>query len=222
MIKTCSCCKKEKDIIDFSKKYKTKEGEQKYQPICKLCVSKKDKERKGIINRNDYYKEYYQLNKDRIKKIKKKYHNDNKEEILKKKRKYRNNKEISEKQKEYQKEYRKKNKDKMKEYRIKYSHINIWRRLLYRTLYYQNKLKTSKSEELLKYNYMDLKNHIESLFINGMTWENYGEWEIDHIKPLSKFEKDTPVHIVNSLSNLQPLWKKDNRQKYNNEYNRQI
>lgn len=40
-----------------------------------------------------------------------------------------------------------------------------------------------------------------------MSWDNYGEWHIDHIKPLTKFDKDTPIHIVNALSNLQPLWK---------------
>jgi hypothetical protein len=39
-----------------------------------------------------------------------------------------------------------------------------------------------------------------------MTWDNYGEWHIDHIKPVSSFDKDTPQSIVNALSNLQPLW----------------
>jgi len=36
--------------------------------------------------------------------------------------------------------------------------------------------------------------------------ENYGEWHIDHIYPVSKFDKDTPTNIVNALNNLQPLW----------------
>jgi len=40
-----------------------------------------------------------------------------------------------------------------------------------------------------------------------MSWENHGEWHIDHIKPVSSFDKDTPMNIVNALSNLQPLWK---------------
>jgi hypothetical protein len=39
-----------------------------------------------------------------------------------------------------------------------------------------------------------------------MSWENYGEWHIDHIRPLSSFEPDTPVSIVCALDNLQPLW----------------
>lgn len=43
-----------------------------------------------------------------------------------------------------------------------------------------------------------------------MSWNNYGEWHIDHIKPVSKFRNNTPVRIVNALCNLQPLWAKEN------------
>jgi hypothetical protein len=49
-----------------------------------------------------------------------------------------------------------------------------------------------------------------------MSWDNWGEWHIDHIIPVSKFEKETPPSIVNSLSNLQPLWAIDNYKKSNN------
>lgn len=48
-----------------------------------------------------------------------------------------------------------------------------------------------------------------------MSWNNHGEWEIDHIKPVTSFNIYELPSIVNALNNLQPLWKKDNRQKYN-------
>jgi len=48
-----------------------------------------------------------------------------------------------------------------------------------------------------------------------MSWDNYGEWDIDHKKPISKFNKNTKLSTVNSLSNLQPLWAKDNLSKGN-------
>ena len=48
-----------------------------------------------------------------------------------------------------------------------------------------------------------------------MSWENHGDWHIDHIFPLSKFDKSTPVSIVNSLDNLTPLWKEENLKKGN-------
>ena len=46
-----------------------------------------------------------------------------------------------------------------------------------------------------------------------MSWDNYGKWHVDHKKPISLFNKNTPAHIVNALSNLQPLWAKDNLSK---------
>ena len=57
-----------------------------------------------------------------------------------------------------------------------------------------------------------LKGYLESKFEEGMTWENHGEWHIDHIKPYSSFnlidieEQKRCFHY----SNLQPLWKLDN------------
>lgn len=45
--------------------------------------------------------------------------------------------------------------------------------------------------------------------------DNYGEWHIDHKKPLSKFDKTEKSNIVNALSNLQPLWAIDNLKKSN-------
>lgn len=60
-----------------------------------------------------------------------------------------------------------------------------------------------------------LKFWLEYQFQPGMTWDNYGEWEIDHIKPLSKFnlEDRNQLLIACNWINLQPLWQQDNRQK---------
>jgi hypothetical protein len=57
---------------------------------------------------------------------------------------------------------------------------------------------------------MELKNHIENQFEEGMRWDNWGEWHIDHKCPVSKFNKDEKQCIVNALDNLQPLWELEN------------
>jgi len=68
---------------------------------------------------------------------------------------------------------------------------------------------------MLGYSSNDLKIHMELLFSDGMSWENWGEWHIDHKTPVSKFDKKVPVSTINSLDNLQPLWAFDNLSKSN-------
>lgn len=72
-------------------------------------------------------------------------------------------------------------------------------------------------EYLVDFTNMQLKKHLENQFKEGMTWENYGEWHIDHITPISafSFEKTSDVDFKKcwSLSNLRPLWAKENLQK---------
>lgn len=65
----------------------------------------------------------------------------------------------------------------------------------------------------LGYSSSDLKNHIEQNFVEGMSWENYGDWVIDHIRSICTFKIGTSMEVINCLSNLQPLWKEDNWKK---------
>jgi hypothetical protein len=60
-----------------------------------------------------------------------------------------------------------------------------------------------------------LKLHIESKFTEGMTWENIGEWEIDHIIPLSIAKSEEELMQLCHYTNIQPLWRTDNRKKSN-------
>jgi hypothetical protein len=73
-------------------------------------------------------------------------------------------------------------------------------------------------ESLVGYTLKDLITHIEMNFSPGMTWQNYGKWELDHKIPkaLFKFERADDQAFKNcwALSNLQPLWMSDNRKKY--------
>lgn len=61
-----------------------------------------------------------------------------------------------------------------------------------------------------------LKIYLESHFESGMTWENYGEWHIDHKIPLSSFDLTDPEQfkIANNYLNLTPMWAILNRQKF--------
>lgn len=61
----------------------------------------------------------------------------------------------------------------------------------------------------------ELKAYIESKFQPGMTWANYGKWEIDHIYPLSKAHKVSAQKFAEAChyTNLQPLWSYQNKSK---------
>jgi hypothetical protein len=61
----------------------------------------------------------------------------------------------------------------------------------------------------------ELKLHIETQFVDGMSWDTYGGWHVDHIKPLSAFDLSQRDQIVLAChySNLQPLWALDNLRK---------
>lgn len=62
-----------------------------------------------------------------------------------------------------------------------------------------------------------LKLHLESQFVDGMSWENHGLWHIDHKEPLSKFNLSDRQQLLMAChyTNLQPLWAKDNIKKSN-------
>jgi len=77
--------------------------------------------------------------------------------------------------------------------------------------------KKNKTRELIGCNVDFLMGYLEKQFSEGMSWENYGKWHIDHIFPLSSFDLtngDEQIKACN-YTNLQPLWAADNLRKSN-------
>ena len=75
--------------------------------------------------------------------------------------------------------------------------------------------KAARTAELIGCSTSELMKHIESKFTEGMSWENYGEWHIDHIRPCASFDLSNEEQQKSCFnwSNLQPLWAKDNHRK---------
>jgi len=75
--------------------------------------------------------------------------------------------------------------------------------------------KNAKTVELLGCSLLDFQLHLESLFSEGMSWENKNLWEIDHKRPIATYDL-TDLNQQKQcfhFSNLQPLWKHENRDK---------
>ena len=76
-------------------------------------------------------------------------------------------------------------------------------------------LKHSRTLDMLGCTIDFFMQHIEQQFQPGMTWQNHGQWHIDHIKPCASFDLTDPAQQKTcfNFSNMQPLWAEDNMKK---------
>ena len=90
-----------------------------------------------------------------------------------------------------------------------------FRTRIYQSFKLNNWKKNTKSSRLLGCDIQTAKQHIENKFVKGMSWNNWGEWHIDHIKPVSLAKNIEELEKLFHYTNLQPLWKEDNLKKHN-------
>jgi hypothetical protein len=89
------------------------------------------------------------------------------------------------------------------------------RRRLRRALKRADAYPVQSSRELCGCTPQELMLHLQSQFKEGMHWNNYGKWHIDHIRPCASFDLTDPEQQRQCFhySNLQPLWARENIQK---------
>jgi HNH endonuclease. len=157
-------------------------------------------------NRLNYQRQYRKDHSEHLKRYIKAWNIVNKEKLIK----YR--KENRTKRQEHQRQWRDQNGrakelDKRKN-SVSYRLHNTLSKNLSRSL------KTGKGGrktfDLLGFNVDQLRSHLEKQFESGMSWENYGEWHIDHIIPVKAFNfertEDFDFKQCWALKNLRPLW----------------
>ena len=143
--------------------------------------------------------------------------------------------------KEYDREYRKNNKDAILNKYLKWSENNRDHTRTYMREYQKNRRhndpkfkilgnlrcrihlaiknksgeKAQSSINLLGCTIEELHEFLEAEFEEGMTWENMGEWHVDHIRPCASFNLEDPEEQKKCFhwTNLQPLWAIDNIRK---------
>jgi hypothetical protein len=100
-----------------------------------------------------------------------------------------------------------------------YKLISNFRTAIYQVLKENNVQKNGHYFEVLNYSPEELITHLEIQFVEGMSWDNYGKWHVDHILPITSFNineiGDEEFMKCWSLSNLQPLWGDENVRKSN-------
>jgi hypothetical protein len=75
-----------------------------------------------------------------------------------------------------------------------------------------------KNQTLTRYlgcSILSLHQHLENQFTEGMSWDNYGKWHVDHIRPIASFDftDESQIEECWHYTNLQPLWAIDNLKK---------
>jgi len=218
--KTCSRCKLTLPINNFVVRNLSKDG---YNPACTNCIKiyKSSEKGQSSIARSRLkkqidkpWKAYYEKNKNnpeyiaRIKKNQQKFWN-------------------KESSKEYKRNYLKS--PKYKAWRSKYCKLrrqtdfafklnDNMRKGIGKSLKHATVKKARRHwENLVGFDSYKLKAHLESMFKPGMTWENYGKWHVDHIRPVKSFNiTGTDCEDFKkcwSIENLQPLWAHENFKK---------
>lgn len=230
--RTCTNCGENKSLDHFSKKANGKYGR---RSSCKSC------ERQYRLNNTEkikgYRRQYYQNNKAAQLERARQHYLDNQEEKIKYQSEY--YKENRESVLAYQNDYRTKHKDKIRKRNKQYRQVNkdkissqrreahVYRRsndVLYCIeKRYRSRLssalrrggykKSSRACKLLGCSWEELMTHLESQFQEGMSWENRGDWHIDHIIPLASAETEEDMAALCHYTNLQPLWAEDNLSK---------
>lgn len=209
--------KHKKAVNERQKQYREKnkkaynEKQKEYKNKHKEHFSNLSKER--YKNNKNWHEEYRAKNKEKIKQ----YRQQNKDHLNELARiRY-------EKNKDKMREYRQQNKDKINKSNSKwqkkkrktdslYKIKQILRSSVSQSFRRLSLNKPTDTKKLLGCSFEEAKAHIEQLFLEGMCWENYGSWHIDHKRPVSSFAEEE-LHLMNLIENLQPLWAKDNLKK---------
>ena len=170
-------------------------------------------------DKKEYMKNWREANKEKIKNSYSNWVVDNREKrnISNKIYREKNFEKLNENHKTYRKNNQEKIKTYKKDYDLKNRHLCAWRSVLKCNLRRIGKKKEGTTLELLGYSALELKIHLEKLFTEGMSWDNYGEWHVDHKIPMNSFQFNSTDDIEFKecwkLSNLQPLWGPDNLSK---------
>ena len=202
--KACTKCKEVKSLTEFPKSSRSKSG---YNAQCKCCLNSTAKAwrlanpdlRKAQADRG------YHKNIEKSRELKREYYKKHKVE-----------------KSSYDVEYRKRNKEHIKQLKkdwglkMKDDPIFKIKRNLRRRVHHalMGRNKSDNTFNLIGCSPEEFKSYIESIWLEGMSWDNYGTsgWHIDHIKECHTFDLSDPEQQRECFhySNQRPLWAKDN------------
>jgi hypothetical protein len=166
VLKSCNKCKEIKKLSEFNKDKNHKDG---HKNTCRKCAN--EMTRLWKANNKDHVKKYRDEHKDDAKKWREA--NKEKQDIYFKNRYQEKKKIINAKNLE-----RIRNNEELR--LLRNLRCRISKAITYN-------IKSKSTKELLGCSADYLKTYLEEQFVDGMNWDNYGEWHVDHIYTLCIF-----------------------------------
>lgn len=201
--KSCARCGEVKPLTAFGKGTQRKDGRKPYCKVCHNACNKESRER----------------NPETSKRSTKNWKAANPERAKANTRRWREN--CREHHKALVLDWRKRNPDKVRaadEARRLTPEWRIKRTISSRIRMFVVGKAGRKTIDLVGYSSAELKAHLERQFLAGMSWQNYGQWHIDHIIPMASFAiksiDDPELKRAWSLPNLRPIWAQENMRKH--------
>ena len=79
----------------------------------------------------------------------------------------------------------------------------------------RNNQKTGSAARDLGCSIGTFKLYLENQFEEGMSWDNYGDWHLDHVIPLAQYDLSNQTEFLEAANwlNYQPLWATENLSK---------
>lgn len=201
--KSCSCCNLEKDAKEFYKDSNKKGG---LSTICKSCDRLKNYPSRSSDKLKSYRRQYRERNPEKIRRIKRAWRDANRSRV-----------------RETSAAWKANHADAVAMHsltaRAKRSSCPVKRARKNLGTQLSNAVKTASMSkklsilDVLDCTIQELRIHLESLFTDGMSWDNYGKgpgkWHIDHVTPLSMFNDPHDKRAWSKI-NLQPMWEGEN------------
>jgi hypothetical protein len=212
-MKVCTKCKVEKELTEFCKNKKTKDGLESWCKVCKSAYNKiwRAENRDGVSEYNKKWnaenKEYFKNNKEKLSAYKKEYNKKNREEINAKNREY------NKKNKRKRGEYEKKRRAEDPLYKLRHNVSCLIGKALSKKQY----TKKSRTHEIFGCSYKELLQHLNNNPYGFVFGDK--DTDVDHITPVSSATTEDEVLRLNHYTNFQLLPSEYNRYiKIDNEW----
>ncbi len=191
--KSCSKCKTWKPLESYNNLKSSWDG---LRIDCKDCLEEYRAGRKEEMT--EYNKEYWVKTKDIQTKKHKIWKEANREHVN-----------------EYSRNFKRIWEKNQRETNTKFKIVKNLRCRLYQAIKFGYGVKNESTLNLLSCSLDFFQGYMESKFQDGMTWENYGKWHIDHIIPCNSWDlsQEEEVKMCFHYLNLQPMWGSENSSK---------